>query len=207
MTTDFAEALRLEISTLPFIDRLAGLVRPVTFKDEVKAGTFARKVFPVACGVSAKDCVTDGKYQDLVPDSAKKSVIYFEENGGAKVIAKEKNNLKYQATIRLVGWLNLPKLGVDNCSWSAVAVLGIISKLPDQYFNLNNLYTRCLITGISEAEKLPSIFSKYTYDETMTQYLLFPFDYFALDITIEFVVPRSCIEEIILASPINCPAV
>ena len=107
----------------------------------------------------------------------------------------------------MVGWLNLAKLGVTDCSWSAIAVLAIIAQLPDTYFNLNNVYTRCIITEISEAEKLPAIFSKYSYDEAVTQYLLHPFDYFALDITIDYVVPRACIDAIILNPAINCPVV
>lgn len=206
MTTDFAEALRDLIEPLPFIDRLAGMVRPVTISEETATGK-RRKVFPVACGVSGKDCVTNGKYQDLVPDDAKKSVIYFEENGGTQFVGYQKKDFQFRSQLKLVGWLNLSKLGVDSCSWSSIAVLQILSKMPIGYFNLDNRYTRCQITGIAEAEKLPSIFSKYTYDEAVTQYLLFPYDYFALNITIEYIVPRSCINEIILASPINCPAV
>ena len=106
MTTDFAEALKTEISGLPFIDRLAGMVRPVTFSEETDTGK-RRKVFPVACNVSAADCVTSGKYQDLVPDSAKKSVLYFEENGGATVVGKEKNQFQIPREDSF-GWLAKP---------------------------------------------------------------------------------------------------
>jgi hypothetical protein len=207
MTTEFAEAFKDLIASLPFVDRLAGMVRPVTFKDTNKDGAFVRRSFPVACGVSAKDCINNGKYQDLVPNDTKKSVLYFEEIGGAQVIGREKNNLKFRATMRLVGWLNLQKLGVDSCSYSSAAVLQIISRLPEAYFNLNDRYTKCFITNLQEADKLPTIFGRYTYDETVTQYLLFPYDYFALNITVEYNVPRACIEAIVLDEPINCPSV
>lgn len=207
MTGDFAEAIRIEIATLPFIDRLAGMVRPVTIKTEQQTGSFTKQIFPVACNVSAADCINQGKYQDLVPNDSKKSVIYFEENGGSVVIGKERNNFQFRAGIRIVGWLNLGKLGVTGCSWSSVAVLQILSKLPQGYFNLNNTYTKCRIASVFEAEKSPAIFSKYSYDESVIQYLLYPFDYFALNLTIEYVVPLACINALTLADPINCPAV
>lgn len=207
MTTDFAEALRDLIEPLSFVDKLTGLVRAVVISEETEAGK-KRKSFPVACNVSAADCTNTSNLKELCPDDSKKSVMYFEENGGSQLIGFEKGNFKYRAQLRLVGWLNLPKLGVTSCSWSAAAVLNIINVMPLDYFNITGKpYTRCKITGLNEVNKSAAIFSKYTYDEAVNQYLIYPLDYFALDITIEYVVPRNCIEALIPAEPINCPAV
>lgn len=205
MTTDLAEALRELIEPLPFVDKISGLVKAVVISEDID-GVKKRKSFPVACNVAAKDCTNKSKLNDLCPDSSKKSVIYFEENGGAQLIGFEKGDFKYRANLRLVGWLNLSKLGVSSCSWSAIAVLHVMNVLPFGFFNITGKpYTRCKIEGISEVEKSASIFSKYTYDEAVNQYLLHPYDYFALNIVIEYVVPRSCIADLALADPINCP--
>ncbi len=208
MTTDFAALIDTFIATLPFADKHAGLVRMATTRENVNDTKTKVNTFPVACSTTAGDCNNISKLKELCPDSSKKSVIYCEENGGTTFLGMENNNLKFRANIRLVGWLNLPKLGINNCSWSAIAVLHIIKALPHGYFNYTNKpYTRCRIVGIGEAEKSAAIFSRYTYDEAVAQYLIYPYDYFALNISIEFCVSRNCIDDLILDNPINCPAV
>ena len=209
MTTDFAELLRQQIEPLSFVGKLSGLVRPLTISEETETGK-RRKTFPVACNVTAAECTNLSKLKDLCQDSSKKSVIYFEENGGTQFVGFEKNDFQYRANLRLVAWLNLAKNGIEDCSWSAVAALQIIKAItaiqqPKGYFNAGGKYTRCRITSISQTDKSAALFSKYTYDEAINQYLLYPFDYFALNIQIEFVVPASCIDSLIPVDPINCP--
>lgn len=204
MNTDLAETYRTEIAGLSFVDRIAGLVRPVSISDQSETGGRILKTFPVACNVSAKDCTTKGKYQDLVPNSGKKSIIYFED-GGIQNIGRDNHGIKFRSLLNIICWLNLPKLGVSDCNFSAKAALGIISKLPYQPFNFAGMYTRCSITGISEAKKNNAIFAPYTYDETVTQYLMYPYDYFMLTVITEFTVPLSCIEEILASPSLNCP--
>jgi UDP-3-O-acyl-N-acetylglucosamine deacetylase len=48
------------------------------------------------------------------------------------------------------------------------------------------------ISSITQVERSVDIFSKYTYNEQATQYLMYPYDYFALDLDIDFMIP--CIE-------------
>lgn len=206
MTNDFANLLDSYIAELPFADKHAGLVRTVTTREQANDTKTKISSFPVACSASAVDCAAPGKLKELCPDSSKKSVIYCEENGGTTFLGFEHNNLKFRCNIRVVGWLNLNKLGITSCSWSAIAILNIIAALPAVPFNyIGKPYTRCKVVSISEAEKSAAIFSRYTYDEPVTQYLLYPYDYFALNISFEFTVPRSCISQLVLDNPINCP--
>lgn len=194
MTNEISDILKNQISELPFIDRLAGLVRPVTINEETDSGK-KRKSFPVACNVSAQDCVTSGKYQDLVPNSSRKSVIYFEEAGGTRMTGIERNEINFTSTVRLVGWLNLKKMGLTDCNWSATAILQIIKELSVLLQPHNSgMFLHVKITEISEAEKSNAIFSKYSYDEAVTQYLIYPYDYFALNLTIKFSINKNCIE-------------
>jgi len=55
-----------------------------------------------------------------------------------------------------------------------------------------------------ELVKSAAIFSKYSYDEAVTQYLMYPFDYFALDITTDFLINKSCIIDWENETPIIC---
>ena len=77
MTNDIAEILKDKIAGLPFVDRITGLVKILSFRETQENGSSKLKSYPIACNVTAGDCVNTGKYQDLVPNSSKKSVIFF----------------------------------------------------------------------------------------------------------------------------------
>lgn len=191
MNHEIATILNTYISTLPFADRLAGVVKPVTFV----TGTVdkpVKKTIPVDCGVSQPDCMA-GKYQNLVPNSKYKSIIYWEDNG----VTTNSNNTRdfnFTAQLRLVAWLNLKKLGKTDCNLSALAVTNVLNVLPTAPFN-SGIYTRMRINVGQEIIKSNAIFSKYTYDESVVQYLMFPFDYFALDVSVDFTILKSCITD------------
>lgn len=194
MNAQLANILKAQIEGLPFIERLGGLVRTLTISEDVE-GTKKRKTFPIDCSVSADDCVR-GKYQDLIPNDAKRSVLYFEEIGPVQDIGRNRENYMFRSQLRLVGWLNLKKMGFTDCTWSGKAVLQILSRLPRKPFNSGDLL-RIKITSVAEVEKqAANIFGKYTYDEAINQYLLYPFDYFALNISTDFEVNPACIDEI-----------
>lgn len=191
MNYDIANIIRTYIEPLPFADRVASTVRAVSVYMD-NGGKTIKKTYPVDCGVTEKDCLA-GKYQDLTPDSSRKSIIYFEDNGTARV---ENNtpDFSFISSLRLVCWMNLNKMGKIGCSNSALAVASLLNAIPTRYFN-SGIYTRIQIQVNNEVAKNASIFSKYTYDEAVTQYLMYPFDYFALDMTVKFTIPKHCITE------------
>ena len=195
MNSEIANILKDKIDGLPFVDRIAGLVTTLTLSEETEAGK-KRKTFPVACNVSQADCMA-GRYQDLVPDTAKKSVLYFEEVEGAQMTGMEGNKMNFRSTLILVGWLNLKKMGLTDCGWSSTAVLQIIRELSAymQPSNHGNKFIHFKVTGISQAKKTSAVFSKYTYDEAVTQYLIYPYDYFAVNIAFEFSINKNCIQD------------
>ena len=193
MTGALAAILLTHLQGLPFADRLAGLVRTVTITGE----DGKRKAFPVACNVTNADC-TAGRYQDLVPDSSRKSVMYFED-GGTVLTGLLKGDPQFRSTIRLIGWLNLKKMGLTDCDFATTAITNIIKNLPWAEFNSPaNGFVRVKLTGLNVLEKSSAIFSRYTYDEAVTQYLLYPYDYFGLNLTVEYTVRRSCIEDAVI---------
>lgn len=199
MNVAIAEIIKGLVVNLPFVERIAGLVKVATKVETTDAGT-VKKLFPVACNVTNADCMS-GKYKPLVPDSNTKSVLYFEDFG-SQSLGVEKGYWHFRSTVRLVCWLNLQKLGVNNCEFSSMAATKIIATLPIGYMNYGNII-KARIVAISEPEKSSAIFSRYTYNEEQLQYLLYPYDYFALNITLEYQV-RDCLD-LGIASPINCP--
>lgn len=191
MTNAIADILNIYISTLPFADRVAGVIKPVTFVTGT-ADKPVKKTIPVACNVSQPDCIS-GKYNDLVPNSKYKSIIYWEDNGTV-TNANNPRDFNFTASLRLVCWINLKKVGKTDCDVSALAITNILNTIPTSPFN-SGIYTRIRATVDREIIKTSAIFSKYTYDESVVQYLMYPFDYFALDVSVDFTILKSCITD------------
>lgn len=202
-----ADWLKGLIEPLTFTEKIAGLVRPfikvdvVEFRDEnneVVSNTTVTKSFPVACGVTADECNTDEKYKDLTPDDRYRSVSYFEDQG-AIVTGKTGDRVHFLSRIRYVCWLNLKKFDTEECNISHLCAASVIAAVWGNHTNtamLQGVKVRSFI----QPPKSPAIFANYTYDEEVTQYLLYPFDYLAIDFEVEYSVNASnCFDAIVLA--------
>ena len=77
------------VIALNFIERYGGLVYTAVKKEEVTGDlgipVFKEERFPVACGVTGRECWEHGKYQWLVPNFRYKSVAWWEELEGMKI--------------------------------------------------------------------------------------------------------------------------
>ena len=193
MNQAIANIIKTQIEDLDFIDKIAGLVATQYVNITDENGNKVQKRYPVACCVTADDC-KQGAYNDLAPDSKYKSVLYFEDRGVS--FEKYESNWKYyQSNLRLVGWLNIKKILGENCdsslcTYAAHAIADIIRHLPTHPQNIapfDFVYSEVM----SQAVRSNSIFSPYTYNELQVQYLMAPYDYFALDIQTSFAI---CIE-------------
>lgn len=180
------------------MDKYAGLVRPVTISQPSSNGV-VRKTFPVACSVS-QDCCTDKTYTDLIPNTQYKSVVYFEDNG-VQVLGADARYIEMRSNLSLIGWLNGKKLGYNGCGIASMAILSIIKTLKPNFAPFNSgSFVKIKIAAISEDPKNPNIFTRYSYDESTTQFLMYPFDYFRLNLQITFSVPLNCIEDMEILS-------
>lgn len=179
----------LEDCDCDFVDKIAGLVQTVHLNISNQDGTKTEKTFPVSCNFTAEDC-KQGLYNDLTPDSKYKTVIYFED-GGVSFNERKGNFVYYTSTLKLVCWINTILYKADWCGQGVPCTVGaeIIKKIiccfPSQPVTITP-YVRFLPTIVSEDIRSNSIFSKYTYNELQTQYLLYPYDFFALNIRTEF---------------------
>lgn len=201
MNKDIAEYIKSYLMVLPFVDKIAGLVKTATIVQPSETAGTVTKRFPIACDVNYNDCVKQSRYKDLMPDSKKMSVIYFEDLG-CSFISKNARSIEFVSTLKLIGWVNLSKFENISCDNSSVFVASIIKALPSGFFNYGR-YSNIQIIAIREEPKSNAIFAQYTYDESVNQYLLYPYDYFSIGLSISFNLPLHCIEEIIPTTE-NC---
>lgn len=204
MITEIGNILKSRIISQPYVDRIAGIVMTMIEEQVTDENTFIKK-FPVSCDISGEDCSeSNSRYKDLIPNSNKKSVIYFEDLTGITFLSRERDNLLFQCSPRMIGWLNLTKLGRTECSISSLIVPDIIDKLITiSPFNTAT-FNRVSIKVNKQVPKTAQIFNKYTFLEKETQYLMYPYDYFALDLTVNFAVNKNCIADFAPSAEDEC---
>lgn len=200
MTNDIGNIIIEKIKTLPFVDKYAGVVRTLSYTDTVE-GKVIKKTFPASAQITLQACES-GRYRDLCPDSNKKSVLYLEDKG-ARYISDEGPKKFWRASYQLVCWLNLPKLGYTSTEYSSIAIQGILSKFPVTPFN-SGIYQRIKINTQAQQAKNINPFVKYTYEETINQFLMYPFDYFVLDLEVDFIVNKNCLQETPTETELPC---
>jgi len=177
-----------KLSILDFVDRYAGIVRTINIAEGNGTETGIVKRYPVACDVTGADCANLGIYQDLVPNDTKKSVIYWEMIAPMSNVGYTSTRnffeKRFRGTARLVVWLNLAKLGIENCT-DAVNIIPILEK---------EITTRGKIMGgvfdgaqlriqpqKMVAQEINTVFGKYDYNK-LKNFYLYPFDFFAIDV-------------------------
>lgn len=198
MISAIGDIIISKINNLPFIDKYAGVVRVIKFKSTTgKIGSF-----PADCKTTFDECSKGKRYLDLCPDSSKKSVLYLEDSGLRQV---SKNGLiqQYEAQFNLVCWLNLPKLGVSDCSYSSVAIGAILKNLTIPQFH-SGIFQYIDIKIIGQQPKSTDPFAKYSYDETINQYLMYPYDHFVISFDVSFKFDTRCIKIESLTPELNC---
>lgn len=212
MNQAIADIIKEHIEGLDFVDKIAGLVSTVYMDVSDKDNALVQKAFPVACCVTANDC-KQGAYNDLMPNSQYKTVIYFED-GGVSFDKYESHWKYYTSKLRLVCWINIAKILGDNCksgsvcTYAAHVIAEIIRELPE-FPESHTPFHRLYFEVVNQAVRDNSIFGKYTFDEKHIQYLMYPYDYFALDIETHFsicmnsdVVPAPCDDIIEQMTPV-----
>jgi len=105
----------------------------------------------------------------------------------------------------LVGWLNKKKLGKDDCSITSIVVANVIRALTQGKRTFNEFpFTKVSIKINQQVLGDEKIFSRYSYSETEIQYLIYPYDFFALDLKVKFSINEDCMEEFELGIENEC---
>jgi hypothetical protein len=173
------------IKDLDWIDKLAGLTQVAKINQNG-----VEKRYPISCAMAFDDVCVEGCYDELAPNSAYQSVVYFED-GGFSFSKQERNRLYYESSLRLVAWLNYKKLG-GGCGSTGNYIIDIIRALPSYPVNIDDLMGVNIQVN-SQAIRGTDIFGKYTFNEKQTQYFMLPYDAFALEIKTTFFLIPECV--------------
>ena len=198
MNSAIAEIIGGYITPLNWMDVWGGMSRTITtiIPNDDNRPQFRR--FPVGCNTSLDECKA-GTYQSLMPDSSKRAVAFFED-GGTRLIKRNGDNFEFINSMKLVVWVNLAKFKDPSCAGiTSLLVASIIKSIPANFIN-SAPFTGMKIRLKGEDPKTPAIFARYTFSEPETQFLLFPFDYFALQFETEFMINQACATDVELAT-------
>ena len=181
-------------------------------------------VFPASCDVDGRACWEQGRYFELLPNDSYRAVIYFEQLSGVRFEgykdAKDKIMI-YTCNVRLVGWLNLKKFGSTDCSITSRLILGIIktitatkgesSRTSGRFTVTDADYTNTVVDvePVQQVRQDATIFSRYSVrrgntSDNFFKELLYPWDYFALDLACTLYVGRECFTEVVAGAEIEC---
>lgn len=207
MNKELAAELNKRLGDLAFVEKQAGLVQVVEFqaavsgKESGAVDSFRLERFPMSVDLDYEEC-KKRKERDLTPNSKLKGISYFEDMG-IFPLPKTRNGLQYESRLRFVCWLNRKLLTGDDYSHIVTHTMGyVINTLTKEPFNAGP-FTRCMVTVRSIPIASKALFSAYTYEESVTQYLMPPFEYFAIDFGIRFSVPYACLPTLNL-TPRKC---
>jgi hypothetical protein len=180
---------------LPFVDKITGIVKTAKIQD----GQGNVKTLPIAYNSNPATC-NDSELLDFVPDSAKMSIIYFEDRG-TQMNKMENSSIYFTSNFTLVCWFNYLK--IDHTLTNTSQITGNLLKyLPEIMGNISPLIGVVLsVTGQQANDG--SVFSKYSYFEEISQYITYPYGYVALDLQAEYRVRKECINDITL-DPASC---
>ena len=207
-----------DIKALNYGEVYGGVARTQRVKEfeDAKLGVTIYKKFPISCAISGdvEPNKTVQRFRDLIPNDGKKSILYWEVLQGMKDVGGFAPNTKnapneqvrvMRGRARLVGWLNLKRLGVSNCNSAADAIFPLLPIVTQQKaypaIPLQNTKVRYRLDNIVPRDI--SIFSKYTYDP-LEYTFTYPFDYFAMDISIELILPLGCVPQFPISNEITC---
>ncbi len=211
MLNEIIKTISPRIQALPFVERYGGLVR--TAQRVVNMGTpdeprNVRQSFPVSCSVSHRDCWEQGRFTDLVPNDAHKSIFYFEEitpltfTGMSKDLGKRDVQV-WEGRVRLIGWLNLPALGIDSCQASAGAVGSVIKAIGRGRSTSLPWNATIEFNAVQQQMKSEALFNRYSYSDKA--YLFFwPYDCFGLDVQVKMYIQPKCLPDLEIGDPIPC---
>lgn len=203
MIRAICQYLKEVIATKDYAEVVAGLAVPFEERD-AKGKTIT---YPVDCGVLGADC-TDGLYTALIPNSEKASLFYFEEVEAPKLIEVGTRLNRYQAIIRMVGWLNLDKLGLEpiaNCQGCTHGTR-IWNELLDLFPKGQNIGGDCKVVdlNVEMVRQMPTSFNPwqaYSVDNTSRNFLQLPHEAFGIELRCTWMVSPQCVERLTIGDP------
>lgn len=205
MIYKIAELLRDQISSLNFVEVAAGLAKPITVRvnatePDAEDPSMIDKIVPMAYNDLGIVC-EEGDLYSLVPDTKKKSIVWWEDNG-VELTNEDTYYYHSRANLMCVGWWNLPLID-QTMTDPSLLVANLIAAMPVSLTNVDYLsQMRVAFEGeeISGAEVL----SKYSFDEPESQFATFPYAVTGIRFSVDFAFGKNCVDDVVL-NPSSCP--
>ena len=199
MNKAVAHILKEQLTGLPLIEKVAGLVQVAEYQETVYDDngvptTYTKRILLSQDVQYDKGC----ENTDLVPDDNKTGFLYFED-GGTTGLSLRRISSRYRSKLRLVVWLNPKRTYQQNYNVVPVLLAHCINRV--QALNGTNVGLfqgiRVTIDGLPKQDK--NIFAPYTYDHFNTGFILPPYEYFAIDLSMEYTISikEDCIPDLI----------
>lgn len=222
MNKGLAHIIRDRLIGIPFVDLYAGLVSTQTqvevrFRPQVDetedldtVGTRYDLQYPVSCDVVGNVTCDENNnplnVHPMTPNSTKTGILYFEDEGITDN-GSSGSQLRFNSRLRLVVWLNT--LAIDSLACWQVSMpvqVGIIERLKGDGnpFSDESGYQAIDIRIAGFPRTAFDIFGKYTYNEADTQFTMAPYEYFAIDLDIDFRINPYCVPYLNTQIPDPC---
>jgi len=188
MNDVISNVLAQGFSGLDFVTSAAGLVYDVKLKKKDKVITLpaSQKVYK-----SVEECITDQTYTHLVPTSKDTGIIYFEDLD-SDMITKTDLYEHWRGSLKLIGWFNILDACTKENGFTGTEDLKCLIKDLVNGVSFTGFAFKGHIEVDKEYSKLKNPFSRFSYDEARTQYLVHPFDFISLRITYNIFIKCGC---------------
>jgi len=208
MINEIIEKFEPEVTGLPWVQRYGGLAKPV----RIVQPNVADRTVAVAHYISTPSdsdqtkLLAEKRYKFLVPDKSVKSIMYFEQPQSEVLVdgVGKTNYCRYQTDIKLIAWLNLKKIGVEQTTIKGRCMQQLVSIFNQKNWgstaSAHNIKTSN-VTIDNDAATL-ALFAKYSYGDS--QYLHFyPYEVLSITIPVRYTVYLNCLDEINITN-IDC---
>lgn len=206
MNKGLAHVLINRIGRISFIDLYAGIVS-VQEKKDVEVDDLGKVIkstinrFPVSADFIdySNDSAEVMELVSLIPDSKRNGILYFEDNG-IRYNGSSGTFSNYRSSLRLVCWLNTKFIEKNEYHELGLPVMNeIITRLKGRRFFFNqDGYLKVFLTIGNIPKHGKELFAAYTYDENVTQFLMPPYESFAIDLQVDFSVSNNCTNNVML---------
>lgn len=191
MIQEVCEALKQNLSTLPFLTKVGGLVTVIN-QD--------KKKFPAVRSEGFGDYV--GDYIDMLPSRDDVGVAFFEQLTNT-ITERNMHRSKHRATVNLVVWYNSKLI---NPKSDSLIEAHIIKKVLTPNFSNLPTYIKNVKVEIVTNSDYSNPFSKYTLNDEQMQYRIYPYQSFSMVIGIDYFFIDSCLPTISVENVTECQA-
>jgi len=188
MVKEFAYHLAGKIKDLPFLSRVGGLVQTLEKQRGDGSGKVERYPITDQYYLNQAECA-QSQIIDMIPNTQLKGLAYFEDRGTSfgRIINQR---VEADVRLRLVVWINPKQFQITPDPELSIQIKSVLLAKMSIQRALNvagMIIINSSVKSIAVQDK--NIFSKYTYNEAQSQYLLLPYQYFAFDLEAIAIVP------------------